>query len=262
MDNNATETTARQRPNYGIDAPGVVAGMFLMGATALALTFCIGVFPRQSYIFFGIVRRTAEVYAVLFIGMACYMIYWSKIGKIRGRENLLDLVPWSGGETILDVGCGRGLLLLAAAKRTSAGRAIGIDIWQAKDQSGNCAKATLANAMIEGVQDRVEILTADMTNLPFPDQSFDLVVSHWAVHNLNASQDRARALAEMARVLKPGGRVLLADIQFRVEYASQLTALGFEGIRQVVSQPRDAILAVLTFGNFRPAVIVARRAFT
>jgi hypothetical protein len=65
----------------------------------------------------------------------------------------------------------------------------------------------------------------------------------------------------MARVLKPGGYILLADIQFRVEYRSQFLALGFEGVRNIVSQPRDAILAVLTFGNFRPAVTIARKMF-
>lgn len=66
----------------------------------------------------------------------------------------------------MDVGCGRGLLLNAAARRLTPGKAIGIDLWQSVDQSGNRPEATLANARLEGVAGLVEVKTGDMRELP------------------------------------------------------------------------------------------------
>ncbi len=88
-----------------------------------------------------------------------------------------------GDETVLDLGCGRGAVLLAAAKRLPHGRAIGVDLWRA-DQTDNSREATLANAAVEDVADRIELRTADMTALPSADDSVDVVVSSLAMHNI------------------------------------------------------------------------------
>jgi arsenite methyltransferase len=69
----------------------------------------------------------------------------------------------------LDVGCGRGLMLVGAGKWLTSGKAIGIDLWQQQDQANNSSSATLSNAAIEGVADRIEVKTADMCELPFPE---------------------------------------------------------------------------------------------
>src|SRR6266487_3801412 len=81
------------------------------------------------------------------------------------------------------------------------------------DQSGNSAEATRRNAIAEGVADRVELLTADMTALPFEDNSFDVVVSSLAIHNIPGRAGREKALTEAVRVLRPGGRLLIADVR-------------------------------------------------
>ena len=88
-----------------------------------------------------------------------------------------------GDETLLDLGCGRGAVLLAAAKLLPNGRAIGVDIWRA-DQTDNSQQNTLRNAELEGVADRVEVRTADITDLPFDDNSVDVIVSSLVVHNI------------------------------------------------------------------------------
>lgn len=186
------------------------------------------------------------------------MLYGSLIAKVRDRHRLLDLVPWTGSEAVLDVGCGRGLLLTAAASRVPLGRAVGIDLWLAKDQSGNRCEATLANARAEGVAERVEVLTADARQLPFADDTFDVVVSHWVVHNLDRPSDRLRVLDEMARVLKPGGWLLIADIENHAEYVSRLRALGFIDVRHIVSRFWDQVRTLITFGTFRPGTVIGR----
>ncbi len=102
----------------------------------------------------------------------------------------------------------------------------GIDIWSKKDQSGNARDVTLRNASLEGVGDRVQIDTGDMRALPYPDATFDLVVSSLAIHNIRSNADRKRAIVEGFRVLKPGGRMVIADIRATRLYADALRALG------------------------------------
>src|SRR5437660_1447109 len=80
-------------------------------------------------------------------------------------------------EAVLDVGCGRGLLLNAAARRLTTGKAVGVDLWQNADLSNNRPEATLENARLEGVADRVQVKDGDARQLPFADAVFDVVVS-------------------------------------------------------------------------------------
>lgn len=248
-----------RRPSYGIDAPGLVRFMFTAGAVAAVVGVAFALSPWPGGVWAAVGGTLAGLAATYFLGMGCYMLYGSLIGKVRERHRLLDLVPWVGDEAVLDVGCGRGLLLVAAAKRVPTGRAVGIDLWKAEDQADNRPELTLANARLEGVEGRVEVQTADMRELPFADGSFDVVVSHWAVHNLYAQADRARTLAEIGRVLKPGGYLMLADIEHRTEYATRLREHGFADVRVVTSRWRDMVLGALTFGSFRPAAVVARK---
>jgi ubiquinone/menaquinone biosynthesis C-methylase UbiE len=131
-------------------------------------------------------------------------------GKLRIWERVLDEAGLKGNEQLLDLGCGRGAVLIAGARRLPAGHAVGADLWS-KEQSGNSPEATLANAAAAGVADRVEVRTADMTALPFADGSFDVVTSALAIHNVPSPEGRYRALDEVMRVLRPGGRLLVAD---------------------------------------------------
>ena len=131
-------------------------------------------------------------------------------GKLRIWARELDRAGLAGDEQLLDLGCGGGAVLIEAARRLPAGRAVGVDLWS-RDQSGNSPRATLANAAAAGVADRVEVHTADMTVLPFADGSFDVVTSALAIHNIRSPEGRYRAVDEALRVLRPGGQLLVAD---------------------------------------------------
>lgn len=249
----------RLQPNYGIDAPGLVRTFVIGGAVFAVAAAGITAFSDLVPSWVGIVIAVLVAASGYMLGMGSFMIYESRIGKVRGREAILDLVTWRGDERVLDVGCGRGLLLVGAAKRLKTGAATGIDIWQSADQSGNGPEGAIANAAIEGVADRIEIATGDMRLLPFETASFDAVMSHWVVHNLALEADRDMALAEMHRVLRPGGTLIVTDIEHRDAYVACLSALGFSGVRVMVRPMRDAILNAVSFGSFRPATVVGRK---
>jgi ubiquinone/menaquinone biosynthesis C-methylase UbiE len=158
-------------------------------------------------------------------------IHATRAGKFRVWDELLDGLRLRGDETLLDMGCGRGAVLLAAAKRLPRGHAIGVDLWQA-DQTGNSADVTLANAAAEGVADRVEVHTADMTALPLADNSVDVVVSNLAIHNIPTHEGRRQALLEAVRVLHPGGRLVIADLWETRQHAAHLREIGWCYVRQ------------------------------
>jgi ubiquinone/menaquinone biosynthesis C-methylase UbiE len=158
----------------------------------------------------------------MFLVTSAAMLHSSRRGKLIERDRLLDGLGLGGDEDVLDVGCGRGLLLIGAAKRVPAGRAVGVDIWSQADQSDNRRSATLANAEAEGVAERVEVVDGDMRSLPFADASFDAVVSSLAIHNVPDAAGREGAIREIARVLRPGGRVAILDLRATSDYALAL----------------------------------------
>jgi SAM-dependent methyltransferase len=259
----AVTKRAEERPDYGIDAPGVVRNLFLVGivgffawavTTLAALSGRLDV-PKPVLVLTGM-GLTTGIGCTL---MAVWMLWYSRVGKLRSRERLLDLIPWSGHEEVLDVGCGRGLLLIGAAKRLNTGRATGIDTWQAADLTGNGPEAALGNARRERVAERVLVQTADMRKLPFADDTFDVVVSNAAIHNLYKAEDRADAIREIARVMKPGAHALIEDIRHHHQYVLTFSQHGCTDIRRVGSVLLYLFLLLITLGSLRPATLVVRK---
>jgi arsenite methyltransferase len=253
-------TQASGRLDYGIDAPGLVRFFLSAGTVATVLFLVTHFFLGYSSLWRVLVVFVLGIAAIYLIGMGCLMLYWSKVTKVRQRERTLDLILWRGDERVLDVGCGRGLMLIGAALRLTTGRATGIDIWEAKDQSANSLQGTSDNAGKAGVLDKIEIQTGDMRKLPFEDRSFDVVVSHWVVHNLADEADRNQALSEMVRVLCPGGHLILCDIEHRNAYLARLKALELLECRMFFQPIADTLLGALSFGSFRPTTIMGRKA--
>ena len=253
--------------DYGIDAPGVRRGMFTAAGVGVAMAIVGAMLIRRNT---GPAAVAAEIACGLGLlatlygaGMGAYMTFSSRVAKRRTRERLLDLaqtvVPWTGDEQVLDVGCGRGLMMIGAARRLSTGISVGVDLWRAEDQDRNTPDATAENARRAGVAERVRVETGDARALPFADGTFDVVLSHWVVHNLPDAGDRACVLDEMLRVLRRGGVLVLADIANLDEYRSHFVAHGAV-ITHVLDGGWEArILAALSGGSYRPQALVARR---
>jgi arsenite methyltransferase len=222
---NETPHAFRQYPNegprirgsYGIDAPYLI----LLPGVLIVINLATGLISGSPWPFLG---------ALVLLACMGYGLYTSRRGKFVVWANLLNQLALRGDERILDLGCGRGAVLLLAAQHLKTGRAVGVDLWKRSDQSGNEARATESNAEAEGVTERVELHTADMTCLPFEEETFDLVVSNVAIHNVKGRAGREKAIDEAVRVLRPGGRLMIADLWATRLYRSRLTQLGMRDV--------------------------------
>jgi arsenite methyltransferase len=90
----------------------------------------------------------------------------------------------------------------------------------------------MANAIVEGVAARVELCDGDARRLPFDDQTFDVVVSSLALHNIVGAPGRATAIGEIVRVLRPGGHVAILDYRNTGQYAAALAAAGLHDVHR------------------------------
>lgn len=215
------------KPDYGLDAPLLVRRMFTRAAWSIAVGVALYIvnhdeYPDVSARLLGVLGGIGAV----FLAVGAFMIWSSRVAKPALRDRLLDSLRLTGDEKFLDVGCGRGLMLIGAAKRLKSGKATGIDAWRGEDLSGNSADAAKQNAKIEGVNVRIE--NGDARHLVYPDKSYDVVVSSLAIHNIAEKAERDQAVREMWRVLKPGGRMLIFDILHTGEYAKILRESGAE----------------------------------
>jgi SAM-dependent methyltransferase len=214
----------RRRGEYGFDAPYVPIGLgagALFGAGATVANFLQG-----SLLWAGI---TAAMSAYLLVSTINF-IYTTRTGKFAVWEDILLGLNFRGSERVLDMGCGRGAVLLMAAQLLPAGRAVGLDLWKSGDQSGNEPAKARQNAELEGVADRVDLVTGSMERMPFADGAFDVVLSSLAIHNIKEKEGRRRAVAEVVRVLRPGGKLALADFRNTQAYSAQLRELGMDRV--------------------------------
>jgi arsenite methyltransferase len=120
------------------------------------------------------------------------------------------------GEVVLDLGCGGGIDAVLAARLVGRrGRVIGVDLLPEM-----CGRAR-RSAELAGIADRCEFVEGEMEDLPLPSESVDVVISNGA---LNLSPRKSRALAEVARVLVPGGRICIADLAVEEDLPPEVLA--------------------------------------
>jgi ubiquinone/menaquinone biosynthesis C-methylase UbiE len=152
----------------------------------------------------------------------------------RFAEDIVDAAP--DGGAVLDVGTGPGVLLVEIGRRRPDLRLTGIDL------SPDMIEAAARN--LRPLGERASARTADVTDLPFPDDSFDIVVSSFSLHHWDAPE---AAVPELARVLRPGGRLYIYDFRFApfqklVDAAEQHSVLNGQSVRRTLIRPGGAFL--------------------
>jgi ubiquinone/menaquinone biosynthesis C-methylase UbiE len=151
------------------------------------------------------------------------------------RQKTVNLARLQPGETVLDVGCGTGTLVMEVARRVGrVGRIVGIDPGNQQIVRAR-AKAARRNVPIEFQIGVIEQLT-------FPDQTFDVVFSTLMMHHVPTPLKR-QGLTEIARVLKPGGRLIIVDFTHKQERQGQAAHFHAGG-----SRPHDLTILISEAG--------------
>ena len=129
-----------RRGDYGYDAPYalIMFGLLAVGS---------GISAAMAWLN-GPIRAALPItsYFVFFLANTSSFFYTTRRGKFLEWDRILDRLRLRGDEEVLDMGCGRGAVLTAVARRLTTGRVTGVDIWSTKDQSGNAKSVTLRNA--------------------------------------------------------------------------------------------------------------------
>ncbi len=159
-------------------------------------------------------------------------MFRSQVRELRQRT--ATLARMQPGDAVLDVGCGTGTLAMEVARRVGrAGRVAGVD--PGTEQIARArSKAARRNVPIEFQIGVIE-------QLPFPDQTFDVVLSTLMMHHLPNTLKR-QGLAEIARVLKPGGRLVIADFKRKQERQGQAARFhaGGSSMQDLAALIKDA----------------------
>jgi SAM-dependent methyltransferase len=186
---------------------------------------------------------------------------WDALRQVYYRDDIADhILARAAPGKLLDVGCGPGFLLLKAMADPRFPRVVGVDFsnsmlrfLEAKHQNGH----------------KLHLRLADAAKLPFPNGAYDSAVANMVLHHL---EEPWRGVAEMARVTRPGGRVVLSDLRthpyeyFRDELADAW--LGFEeadvqrwmteaGLADVQVEDAGAFTATVVNGSVKKAELRA-----
>lgn len=231
------------RPDYG----NWVSNRLLYGSGGLGIIF-IGL----SFIHWSLL-----IPAIFFLVAFGYFIYahhkFSPNGgnlQNRIRNLVLDYLEWDGHGEALDIGCGNGPLVIGLAKKYPECKVTGIDYWgSAWDYSQNeCEK----NAGYEGVLSQVVFKKGNASNLPFPDETFEAVVSNFVFHEVADIKEKRDLVKEALRVVRKGGVFSFQDLFLVKNFYGETDDLlktikswGIEKVGMIVTNDMDFIPGAL-----------------
>jgi ubiquinone/menaquinone biosynthesis C-methylase UbiE len=149
-------------------------------------------------------RLDKEAVREVYTGLAPWYDTWANLTEVRPRKRAIELAAVRDGERVLEVAVGTGLAMEELARANPSGQTTGLDL-----TPGMLAQARRRMASLP--EGSWSLLEGDATALPFADASFDLVLNNY-MFDLLAEAEFAPVLAEMHRVLRPGGRLVLVNM--------------------------------------------------
>jgi ubiquinone/menaquinone biosynthesis C-methylase UbiE len=197
-----------QKPKYGLYAIKIIAILFSVIEIIGLLLLSAGYFVfNNTYLTIGgTIIAAFGIYMIVAHFLSLYVFIRVDGSRFTLIAKLLEL---KGNEYVLDVGSGTGRTVVQIAKRLTTGKLVGIDIWDTMELGGNSPERAYTNAEIEGVKAKVEFKFGNVLEIPFDDDVFDIVTCSSALNNLPGKKNRIKALKQIFRALKPGGKCML-----------------------------------------------------
>jgi ubiquinone/menaquinone biosynthesis C-methylase UbiE len=201
-----------EKPNYGYVALKPFLGIAIVGIIGLIVALA-GLFIDWSLSWVLLLVGIPIAFVGLYIGASYIPMHyfllrpryitnvWKRIAENEGIN---------GDEYLLDAGCGTGSVAISWAKILNKGKVVGIDIYGG--MSGNSPTQAYRNAELEGVINRVEFKCGNILEIPYPDNTFDIVTAGSVLHELHEEEYKIKALKEIKRVLKPGGKFIIIEL--------------------------------------------------
>jgi len=238
------------RPSYEWEAPAIA--LAALATLVLGAGLLVVAITEASEGNLSVPVGSLELGLALIAGgtVVAGLLFRSASGRrFRERDALAQYLDLDGAPRLLDVGCGRGFLLLDLLRRTPHGTGVGVEPPR-PGPSRELGERFRSNALAEGVGERAALVAADPRDLPFRDSSFDVVVCRGGLEGLRSTDSVREALLEIARVLRPGGQLALVvtDPSRMPSYGEVLDAEGFES--EIQSAP----------GLFSAPLVISRKA--
>ena len=207
-----SQSTQKEKPNYGYTAMKYFAYMGVIGVIGLC-TVLIGTFLNPPLSMLLVIVGVPVAFVGLWIATSYVLLYNSLFTRKEQEKiwkRISEFSDLRGDEKILDIGCGMGRASINLAKQLTTGRVIGIDIF--RGVSGASPEPARRNAKIEGVADKVGFRHGNILNAPFKDNTFDVVNAGSVLHEIHGDKNQQKAMREIYRVLKPGGKFVTLEI--------------------------------------------------
>ena len=215
----SSTASATTSPNYGYYyfKPYMVMLMIFLVLGMLLIGWGVLRDIRFS-IYLGFAISLYGLVTTIAWGLARYVIPGNRITVARDAISKLCL---SGSEHVIDVGSGRGLYAIEAAKKLDNGKVLAIDVWDPEvvshlkfqhklsQPTGNTLENAVQNAELAGVKDKIQFSNMDANHMEFKNDSFDIAICAFIIGHLR--EHRKHAIKEIYRVLKPDGTLMLVD---------------------------------------------------
>lgn len=234
----------KEKPKYGWYAGGFILIFFPLGLIGVILTVISFLFEFPL----NILSVTIGIALILLflwpaIGMSLLNIILTKQVSIIPKMTIIRNIE---NPQILDIGCGTGRTAIRIAKElTEEGHLFGIDIYEKLAISGNALDTVRKNAIIESVDGKTTFQYGSAIEIPFEDDTFDIVNISSVLHEIHGKEDQIEAMKEIHRVLKPSGYLYLSEWD-RFSFQT----IAFAGIFCFVFNTRDHWLNLLNEFGF------------
>jgi len=230
------EATARfrhEKPKYGLYSP-----IFLIMVTIIAgigiILLLLGYFWTNTLLIIPgwVIAIFGLYHTIVYLGWSIFSVS-DELNDWRQTFKLIN-VNLDQSLEILDVGCGTGRSALKIAKLIENGKLYGIDLFLGAAVQGNALERIQRNAELEGGAARCEFKEGAAQNIPYPDNTFDVVTMGSVLHELHAGrEEQLQALNEAHRVLKPGGSFITVEfvtnkLRTRLLFTIFLRLAGFK----------------------------------